>query len=81
MLNSAVRESLGHLERVAVRSSSIKARTASKTHAGRFAGVEEPLLTDLLNDPLTQRVMASDGVKQQHLMLVIAEVQARLNGA
>ncbi|MBF0093593.1 MAG: hypothetical protein HQL33_03345 [Alphaproteobacteria bacterium] len=50
-------------------------------NGGRFAGAEEPLLSDLLSDPMTHRVMESDGVEQVHLMLVIAEVQARLNGA
>ena len=48
---------------------------------GPFANAEEPLLSDLLNDPMTHQMMESDGVKQRHLMLVIAEVQARLNGA
>lgn len=53
-------------------------RTANHS---RFDGVEEPPLAELLNDPLTHRLMASDGVKERHLLLVIAEVQARLNGA
>ncbi|KAF0141891.1 MAG: hypothetical protein FD153_669 [Rhodospirillaceae bacterium] len=43
--------------------------------------LEEPPLDDLLNDPLTHQLMASDGIKEKHLLLVIAEAQARLNGA
>ncbi|MFN3076234.1 MAG: hypothetical protein ABT940_05030 [Alphaproteobacteria bacterium] len=57
-----------------------RARHGTANHS-RFSGAEEPMLSDLLSDPLTQSVMASDGVKQMHLLLVIAEVQARLNGA
>ncbi|MEO5373417.1 MAG: hypothetical protein H7840_03965 [Alphaproteobacteria bacterium] len=57
-------------------------RTTNDRAGGeRYAGAGEPLLADLLSDPLTHSVMASDGVKHRHLMLVIAEVQARLNGA
>lgn len=84
MSSNAVRESLARSERAApvvrVLSGANTARK-SECNGGSFAGAEEPLLSDLLNDPMTHQMMESDGVKQRHLMLVIAEVQARINGA
>ncbi len=56
-------------------------RRVREANYSRYADLEEPPLDDLLNDPLTHQLMASDGIKEKHLLLVIAEAQARLNGA
>ena len=44
----------------------------------RFATREEPRLSELLNDPITQRLMASDGVGLDHLNEVVATARAGL---
>jgi hypothetical protein len=44
----------------------------------RFSGNHEPDLADLLTDPLMQRMMASDGVRSDHLIDLIADVKVRL---
>lgn len=38
----------------------------------------EPLLHDLLDDPILQRLMLSDGIDRRHLLLVIDQVRSRL---
>lgn len=43
-----------------------------------WARDEEPPLAELLNDPLTRRLMASDGVKPEMLAGLVAEARARL---
>ncbi len=44
----------------------------------RFAGNQEPDLVELLTDPLLHRLLASDGVKSDHLIDLIADVKVRL---
>jgi hypothetical protein len=44
-----------------------------------FAGREEPRLRDMINDPIIQRLMASDGVRLDHLMDVIADTKEKLS--
>ncbi len=46
--------------------------------AARYAGGEEPRLTDLMEDPVLRRLMASDGVHPEQLMAVIAEARTKL---
>ena len=84
MLESVARKSLGWKEgegNTRAVSSSARERRARGANYSRYADLEEPLLADLLNDSLTHRLMVSDGVKEKHLLLVIGEAQARLNGA
>jgi hypothetical protein len=38
----------------------------------------EPALADLLTDPILQRLLSSDGVRQDHLIDLIADVKVRL---
>jgi hypothetical protein len=47
----------------------------------RFASNEEPSLDDLLADPLTRSLMASDGLRHESLMAEIEGLRARLAGA
>lgn len=44
----------------------------------RFAGNQEPELVDLLTDPMLHRLLASDGIKSDHLIDLIADVKVRL---
>jgi len=44
----------------------------------RFAGNQEPDLIELLTDPMLQRLLASDGIKSDHLIDLIADVRVRL---
>ncbi len=44
----------------------------------RFAGNQEPDLAEILTDPMLQRLLASDGVKSDHLIDLIADVKVRL---
>jgi hypothetical protein len=43
-----------------------------------FSGREEPTLQDLMDDPILLRLMASDGVRSEHLLAMIANLRARL---
>lgn len=85
MLGSAVKKNSslkkGRKRNLGGVSSPTSERLVRGANYSRYADLEEPLLDELLNDPLTHRIMASDGVKEKHLLLVIAEAQARLNGA
>jgi hypothetical protein len=45
----------------------------------RFAGNQEPDLAELLTDPMLHRLLASDGVKSEHLIDLIADVKVRLS--
>lgn len=45
----------------------------------RFAGNQEPDLAELLTDPMMHRLLASDGVKSDHLIDLIADVKVRLS--
>ena len=45
----------------------------------RFAGNQEPELAELLTDPMMHRLLASDGVKSDHLIDLIADVKVRLS--
>jgi hypothetical protein len=40
----------------------------------------EPLLKDLLDDPVTHVIMAHDGVQRAELDALISDVQQRLEG-
>jgi hypothetical protein len=44
----------------------------------RFAGNQEPDLAELLTDPVMHRLLASDGIKSDHLIDLIADVKVRL---
>jgi len=44
----------------------------------RFAGNQEPDLVELLTDPMLHRLLASDGIKSDHLIDLIADVKVRL---
>lgn len=44
----------------------------------RYAGNQEPDLADLLTDPIMHRLLASDGVRSDHLIDLIADVKVRL---
>lgn len=50
-------------------------RRAGRT---RYAGNQEPELADLLTDPILQRLLASDGVRSDHLIDLIAEIKVKL---
>jgi hypothetical protein len=41
-------------------------------------GEREPRLQDLMNDPITHRLMASDGVKREHLATLLMDARAKL---
>jgi hypothetical protein len=43
-----------------------------------FDGNQEPPLAELLIDPIVHRLMASDGVRQDHLIDLIADVAVKL---
>jgi hypothetical protein len=45
---------------------------------GGFRGVGEPALTEILQDPVFRYLLASDGVRQDHLLELIATVRTRL---
>jgi hypothetical protein len=47
-------------------------------NSGRFAGCEEPDLPELMNDPVLRRMMASDGVRPDHLLALISDWRMRL---
>ena len=44
----------------------------------RYAGNQEPDLADLLTDPLLHRLLASDGVRSDHLIDLIADIKVKL---
>ncbi|MDR3440217.1 hypothetical protein [Telmatospirillum sp.] len=44
-----------------------------------FRGAEEPTLSDILQDPVFHRILASDGVKQDHLLALIDTIRSRLS--
>lgn len=44
----------------------------------RYIDREEPTLNDMIDDPMTRRLMASDGVGFDHLMGVIATARGKL---
>lgn len=44
----------------------------------RYAGNNEPDLADMLTDPILHRLLASDGVRSDHLIELIADVKVRL---
>jgi len=62
------------------------ARTASASSqqkADRSApldplSMEEPRLRDMLLDPIMQRLMSSDGITQNQLMVLVAAARSRL---
>jgi hypothetical protein len=44
----------------------------------RYAGNHEPDLADMLTDPIMHRLLASDGVRSDHLIDLIADVKVKL---
>lgn len=50
-------------------------RRAGRT---RYAGNQEPDLADILTDPIMHRLLASDGVRSDHLIELIADVKVKL---
>jgi len=44
----------------------------------RFSGNQEPDLAEILTDPMMHRLLASDGVKSDHLIDLIADIKVRL---
>lgn len=44
----------------------------------RYGANQEPDLADLLTDPMLHRLLASDGVRSDHLIELIADVKVRL---
>ncbi len=44
----------------------------------RYAGSEEPTLNELLNDPIMQRLLDSDGIAPESLRAVLDDARARL---
>jgi hypothetical protein len=51
-----------------------------RSDGSRFRGAEEPALSDILKDPVFCRMLASDGVKQDHLLNLIDTIRSRLVG-
>ncbi len=49
-----------------------------RTDGGGFRGVGEPALAEILQDPMFRHLLASDGVRQDHLLELIQSVRARL---
>jgi hypothetical protein len=49
-----------------------------RTARSRYAGNQEPDLADLLTDPIIHRLLASDGVRSDHLIELIADVKVKL---
>jgi len=43
-----------------------------------FSGNQEPLVAELLTDPILHRLLASDGVRTDHLIDLIADVKVKL---
>ena len=50
-----------------------------RTARTRYAGNQEPDLADMLTDPILHRLLASDGVRSDHLIDLIADVKVRLS--
>jgi hypothetical protein len=46
--------------------------------ATMFLGNSEPLLSDVVDDPMVRRLMDRDGVEMDSLMSLIGEVRSRL---
>ena len=51
------------------------------TPPSRFLGQEEPGLRDIMDDPMTRRLMDSDGVRMDQLQAVISHLQRSLASA
>ncbi|MFA7431761.1 MAG: hypothetical protein WCZ23_16505 [Rhodospirillaceae bacterium] len=50
-----------------------------ETDPGRFSANEEPCLADLLADPMTVRLMTSDGVNRDLVAALLRDARARMN--
>ena len=50
-------------------------RRAART---KYAGNQEPDLADMLTDPMLHRLLASDGIRTDHLIDLIADVKVKL---
>ena len=48
--------------------------------SGRFSGRGEPSIDELMGDPIFDRLLASDGLGQDHLRQMIADARAKLAG-
>ena len=57
---------------------SMSAKPRLRGGAARFSNREEPGLGELIDDPITRRLMASDGVLMDHLLQVITEARLKL---
>lgn len=49
-------------------------RHAAKCALERFSGGQEPPLDELLDDPILERLMASDGVAMSDLLALVRDV-------
>lgn len=49
-----------------------------RTARSKYAGNHEPDLADMLTDPIMHRLLASDGVRSDHLIDLIADVKVKL---
>jgi hypothetical protein len=58
--------------------SNFPASAQGERKRGRFADCEEPALSDLFDDPILRRLMASDGIAADQLMQVIATARMKL---
>jgi hypothetical protein len=47
----------------------------------RYSKNQEPALSDLLADPILQRLLASDGIAPQRLVELISEMRERMGRA
>jgi len=54
--------------------------TAPRSRGGAmlFVGQKEPSLGEVMDDPITRRLMASDGVRMDHLLDLVATARASL---
>ena len=53
-------------------------RLARGEAADGASGRGEPALHDIIEDPITRRLMASDGVRHDHLVKLLGEARAKL---
>ncbi|HIJ62971.1 MAG TPA: hypothetical protein HPQ04_09805 [Rhodospirillaceae bacterium] len=55
-----------------------RVRMMGRKTPSRFLGQEEPRLGDIMDDPITRRLMASDGVGVEQLQQVISLMREKL---
>ena len=54
------------------------ARGAAAGTSEPACGRGEPKLHDIIDDPITHRLMASDGIARDHLVQLLGEARAKL---